>query len=359
MIPDFNKKTVETLAKRAAHECSNPDCRVSTIGPNSESDKSTSIGEAAHIYGARPNSKRFLKRMTDSSRAEITNSIWLCRNCHKLIDTDENKYPSEILFKWRDIHEEYITSKLGSKTDKILYNEQKIELKDFEHFPSVIKRIIIDKPEGWEWRLAAELLRYFNNPLFRKLDDLKDGLYIKDQEFVNDTEVNNWISNRLTELTKLTNPIALQLQQLNKNFGPIGKPGNYREILHTSELIKNSIEQIIKFEERVHFAIVSEKYNGLMELIKNAIGSQVKKLSNIPESLDKIVAMIGTEHGGTSENPLLIQETITFELPDNWQKQFNREINKIQYSASSLDNSSSGCLSLIIILLIVGVLFFI
>jgi hypothetical protein len=59
MPPDFSKKTVDTLAKRAGFICSNPDCRVSTVGPNSNPEKSTMIGEAAHILGARPNSKRY------------------------------------------------------------------------------------------------------------------------------------------------------------------------------------------------------------------------------------------------------------------------------------------------------------
>ena len=117
MVPDFNKKTIDILAKRAAYKCSNPDCRVNTIGPNSDPEKATTIGEAAHIFGAREGSKRYDLSMTDSFRAEITNAIWLCRNCHKLIDTDEQKYSTNILFAWRAKHEEFIASDLGSITD--------------------------------------------------------------------------------------------------------------------------------------------------------------------------------------------------------------------------------------------------
>lgn len=39
MSPDFNQKTVDVLAKRAGYVCSNPDCRVSTVGPNSNEKK--------------------------------------------------------------------------------------------------------------------------------------------------------------------------------------------------------------------------------------------------------------------------------------------------------------------------------
>lgn len=98
MIPDFSPKTIDTLAKRAGYLCSNPDCRARTVGPNSEPDKATIIGEAAHIYGARPGAVRFNPKMTDVARAEITNGIWLCRNCHKIIDRDPDDHPFDLLF---------------------------------------------------------------------------------------------------------------------------------------------------------------------------------------------------------------------------------------------------------------------
>jgi len=59
MFPDFTKKTIDILTKRAAFICSNPDCRTSTVGPNTDPKKATVIGEAAHILGARPGSKPF------------------------------------------------------------------------------------------------------------------------------------------------------------------------------------------------------------------------------------------------------------------------------------------------------------
>ncbi len=41
MRPDFSKATIDTLAKRAAFKCSNPDCRIATVGPNDNINKST------------------------------------------------------------------------------------------------------------------------------------------------------------------------------------------------------------------------------------------------------------------------------------------------------------------------------
>ena len=189
MSPDFSRKTVDTIAKRAAFKCSNPDCRVSTIGPNSDPEQSTVIGEAAHICGARPNSKRYEASMTDTARAEITNAIWLCRNCHKLIDTDEVRFSSFVLFAWREQHEKYILEDLKSATDRIRFEEEVATLRLFKECPPIVRRIVIDKPEGWEWRLTAELMRHFNRPLFQRIRDIRGGLRVRSQRHVREEDV--------------------------------------------------------------------------------------------------------------------------------------------------------------------------
>ena len=350
MLPDFSKKTIDTLAKRAAFKCSNPDCRVSTVGPNSDSQKSTLIGEAAHIFGARPNAKRYRPNMTDAARAEITNSIWLCRNCHKLIDTDDQKYTSDILFAWREQHEKYIQSELGSATDRIQFEKQTSRLSLFENYPPLIRRIVIDKPDGWEWRLTAELMRHLNRPLFRKIEDLRDGLYVKTQGHVDSEEVIKWVQMRLAEASNLTSPIVGLLDRLNKSWGPSGQPGNVEEIYHITCLIRDYLEQIVRHEEQIYFAHVPEKYEKLIDLLKNLMGSQAAKLADIPDSLDEVVSLIGADHGGTIESPRIIEKTITFDLPKEWTRQMNRELKRAKRHQlqESGKTGRSGCLAFFI-----------
>jgi hypothetical protein len=49
---DFTKATVERLAKRAGDLCSNPHCRVPTVGAAQGHDGVVNIGIAAHITAA-------------------------------------------------------------------------------------------------------------------------------------------------------------------------------------------------------------------------------------------------------------------------------------------------------------------
>lgn len=206
MKPDFNKATIDTLAKRAAFKCSNPDCRVTTIGPNEDSNKSTLIGEAAHIHGARNGSKRYLSNMHDAARSEITNALWLCRNCHKRIDSDDQQYTANLLFAWRNLHEEYVLGELGNISDKLILEENHIKIEPFKNYPPVIKRIVFDNPQAWEWRLASELLLYLNTPLLKKLDNLKNQLYTKPLTQIELEQFTNWVSLKLAEMQRLMPP---------------------------------------------------------------------------------------------------------------------------------------------------------
>jgi hypothetical protein len=102
---DFSKATVDNLMKRAGQICSNPACRRSTSMGHTDKDKSVIVGQACHIYGEAPGSKRYNPVMSDEQRSDSDNAIWLCGLCHKMIDSDENKYPIGLLIKWKDEHE--------------------------------------------------------------------------------------------------------------------------------------------------------------------------------------------------------------------------------------------------------------
>lgn len=100
---DFRVSVRNELARRAGYLCSNPGCRILTVGPSLVDDeKSVVIGEAAHIKAASPNGPRYDPKMTSEERADISNGIWLCSNCHRVIDRDVAGYSVELLYDWKD-----------------------------------------------------------------------------------------------------------------------------------------------------------------------------------------------------------------------------------------------------------------
>lgn len=118
--PDFSMKTILATASRAGFICSQPKCRTITIGPVPKAwdpRLKTKIGEGAHIRSARKakNDIRFDSKMTDIERADPANCIWLCSNCHTIVDKNGGAgYTVPTLQQWKTEHEELILSLLLS-----------------------------------------------------------------------------------------------------------------------------------------------------------------------------------------------------------------------------------------------------
>ena len=111
----FNKGTVRLLGERVGYLCSNPDCRKVTIGPKVGELNTIRIGEAAHICAESPGGARFDVSMTNAERVHYDNGIWLCRNCHTMVDRDESVYSVEMLRSWKLAAENKSREEVGVK----------------------------------------------------------------------------------------------------------------------------------------------------------------------------------------------------------------------------------------------------
>jgi hypothetical protein len=56
---EFSTETKDILAKRVGQQCSNPNCRRQTSGPQVHPRKTLNIGVAAHISAAAPGGPRY------------------------------------------------------------------------------------------------------------------------------------------------------------------------------------------------------------------------------------------------------------------------------------------------------------
>ena len=106
MRDDFSQKIKRTLEARAGHLCSNPVCHRPTAGPGSEPHTAVNVGVAAHITAASPGTPenpgpRYDKSLSPNERSDISNGIWLCQTCAKLIDSDVPRFPADLLRKWK------------------------------------------------------------------------------------------------------------------------------------------------------------------------------------------------------------------------------------------------------------------
>ena len=103
---NFYEPTKRALRLRVGYRCSNPQCKTLTVGPSSQPHETINIGEASHITAAAPGGARYDPTITPQERRNISNGIWLCRKCAKIVDDDPNTYSVELLREWKEQSEQ-------------------------------------------------------------------------------------------------------------------------------------------------------------------------------------------------------------------------------------------------------------
>lgn len=114
---DFPQKVKDIITKRAAYECSNPNCNNLCVGPaETKNDEVNFFGKVAHITAASEGGPRFDPTLSAEQRKSTENAIFLCSNCAEMIDKNQGAdYPKEILLKWKEDHENKIRKRVTSQ----------------------------------------------------------------------------------------------------------------------------------------------------------------------------------------------------------------------------------------------------
>jgi hypothetical protein len=119
---NFDKKTVDALARRASYICSQPECKVLTICPSDTiSDKYLYIGKAAHITAAASGGPRYDESLTPQQRGAIENAIFLCSSCADMIDKNNGAdFSTEVLREWKLQHEGWVRRNLNKSVFSLI-----------------------------------------------------------------------------------------------------------------------------------------------------------------------------------------------------------------------------------------------
>ena len=98
---EFPKNVRLALMIRAGLRCSRPGCRAITAGSHSDPEKWLTLGDAGHITAAAEGGPRYDADLTPEQRKDISNGIWLCLPCARLVDHDDSQFAAEELRGWR------------------------------------------------------------------------------------------------------------------------------------------------------------------------------------------------------------------------------------------------------------------
>jgi hypothetical protein len=236
MRDDFIQKTKDNLAKRVAFTCSNPKCNIVTIGPNSNSAKTTSIGVAAHITAASKGGPRYESSLTSEQRKSINNGIWLCQSCSKLIDTDVGLYSTKSLNEWKNQAEKIAGERLNKQmaTDSMFANSE-----DFESI----------KENGfYEKEFSGQKVRYYLQGAFLHVEhEPTPGIiayYVLDQ---NGNVVENKFPHELSEYEVIIEPGLILRTRIKKLSNQLSEEIIFMKWGNVAHLIKNNEGLLVSF----------------------------------------------------------------------------------------------------------------
>lgn len=94
----FDLRIAKELHDWVGGRCSSPTCQNMLLRPSSPGG----FGEAAHIMGENIDSARYEPIQTENERYSAGNGLWLCRNCHRLIDRCQSAFPRDLLYQWKE-----------------------------------------------------------------------------------------------------------------------------------------------------------------------------------------------------------------------------------------------------------------
>lgn len=118
------EKTIKRLFALSGNICAYPGCSLAIV-----ESVGTVTGEVCHIHARREGGPRYEASQTEADRNGFDNLILLCRQHHKVIDSQPDLYTAEALQEMKAIHED-VAGRAEQATDsffaKILLNDLRI-----------------------------------------------------------------------------------------------------------------------------------------------------------------------------------------------------------------------------------------
>jgi hypothetical protein len=111
-------KTHKMLWGRSGNRCAFPECKISLVMDESETDDASIIGEEAHIVAQSMDGTRGSAELELEQRDKYNNLILLCSNHHKLIDDRPGEFTIEILKQFKEAHEKWVKENLSYDVKK-------------------------------------------------------------------------------------------------------------------------------------------------------------------------------------------------------------------------------------------------
>ncbi|MGB3491138.1 MAG: HNH endonuclease [Elainellaceae cyanobacterium] len=162
-------KTHKILWAKSGNRCAHQDCKNELIVDATLTDDNSIIGEEAHIVSRKEDGPRGDHELPLEDRDEYSNLILLCRNHHKEIDDQIDKYSVDYLHTMKKQHEDWVRSNLDISLDDI-----KIDLRYSNYLDNIIEMANFDNWNGWSSSLLSNGQPSIDKEMYESLKKVPD-----------------------------------------------------------------------------------------------------------------------------------------------------------------------------------------
>ena len=165
MSSTINEKEVKLLFALSGNRCAFPDCPKTLVHDASGVDDHVIVGEIAHIVAEQRQGPRGLENLRDEERNKYSNLLLLCREHHKIVDSQPLTYNVAVLRHMKHIHEERVRRDSPVTTPQPVFIEHEEVLSTLlqvTHLPASVFEGDCDFEKGEEERVR-QLVKYSRN----------------------------------------------------------------------------------------------------------------------------------------------------------------------------------------------------
>ncbi|EID4333999.1 TPA: DUF4062 domain-containing protein [Vibrio parahaemolyticus] len=186
-----------------------------------------------------------------------------------------------------------------------------------DQYPPNATRLILEKPDGWEYLLFANLCKVYLERLNHKKFDLEYGISFGEVKVIDEPQqVSDWISAQCNEMLKLIRLVTTLVNNAAiASLGDHGQEGEYQKIQHVCQRLLEVYEQIINWKLSFTTLEVHEDFQPILDVLSGFSDDPIAKIEEfvnrvhieIPKAIEQVVQ--NDEH-------VSLEITLVLESPD-------------------------------------------
>lgn len=164
----------------------------------------------------------------------------------------------------------------------------------FASEPSHITRIVVDKDELWEYKLACALLRDRSRRIDERFSELESGFVVRRTKFLPGPDTLNYIQDLMDDLVNTMHAASKVLaEQLTPSFGPPGVPGDAEKMKAACDNLYSLFLTLFEWELDVRFVRPHEAFSELFPKMHGWTTEMRAELKRLSAEFETLVSTPG------------------------------------------------------------------